>query len=105
MFVYQPIFNTLKLKENKGAKYVIGWKWKGVYTSKLIPLYTVILCNIKDFGHKIGIQFNNSVLIVEQSNYATKIVNAYIVYDLDNWSRNPLSNFALKIICLMQLIF
>ena len=23
-------------------------------------------------------------------------VNAYIVYDLDNWSRNPLNKFTLK---------
>ena len=29
-------------------------------------------------------QFNNSVLVVEQNNYATKIVSAYIVNDLDN---------------------
>ena len=32
-------------------------------------------------------------LIIEQSNYATKIVNAYIVYDLDKWSKVPLACF------------
>ena len=45
--------------------------------------------------YRIGIQFNNSVLVVEQ-NYATKIVNAYIVYDLDDWPKNPKRNFKLK---------
>ena len=37
---------------------------------------------------------NNNVLAVEQNNYATKVVNAYIVYDVDNL--NPLNNFVLK---------
>ena len=33
---------------------------------------------------------------MEQSNYATKIVDAYIVCDLDDWPRNQLNNFVLK---------
>ena len=44
--------------------------------------------NIKCFGYKntiqsiqIKIQFNQSLLVVEQNNQATKSVNAYIVYD------------------------
>ena len=32
-------------------------------------------------------------LAVKQNNYATKIVNAYIVYDLNAWPNNPLNNF------------
>ena len=32
----------------------------------------------------MGIQFNSTPLIIEQNNYTMKIVNAYIVYDLDN---------------------
>ena len=32
-------------------------------------------------------RFENSVLAVEQNNSTTKIVNAYIVYDLDTWSK------------------
>ena len=32
-------------------------------------------------------QFNKTPLVVEQNNYATKIVNGYIVYDLDNWPK------------------
>ena len=35
-------------------------------------------------------------LAVEQNNYATKIINAYIVYDLGAWPRIALNNFKLK---------
>ena len=34
-------------------------------------------------GYKVGIKFDNKVLAVGQNNYATKIVNVYVVYDLD----------------------
>ena len=48
MFVYQPTFSMLELKEdNKGTEYVIDWKSKEVYTSKLTPLLTAFLHNIK----------------------------------------------------------
>ena len=49
--------------------------------------------NIKYFEHQIGLQFNDSMFVFKKMlNY----VNAYIVYGLDNWSRNPLNNFTLK---------
>ena len=35
-------------------------------------------------------------LVIEQNNYPIKILNAYIVYDLKDWSKNPLNNFKLK---------
>ena len=38
-------------------------------------------------------QFNNTPLVIEQKKYALRIVNVYIVYDLDNWPKNPLRNF------------
>ena len=81
------------LKEDTSTKYFIDCKSKGVYNSKLVPLYTVLflfvffffLHNIKSFGHKIGIKFNKrvlvveqnykSILVVEQNNCATKVVN------------------------------
>ena len=34
-------------------------------------------------------------LVVEQKNYLTKILNIYVVYDLDSWLKTPLRNFAL----------
>ena len=41
-------------------------------------------------------QLCESALVVEQKNYLTKIVNACIVYDLDNWPRNRLNKSILK---------
>ena len=35
MFVYQPAFSVLELKIEKGTEYIIVWKSKGTYNSKL----------------------------------------------------------------------
>ena len=59
-------------------------------------MHTALLHSIKLSGYRMGTKFNRDSLPVEQNNYATKIVNAYIVYDWDAWSNNPLSNFKLK---------
>ena len=68
MFVYQPTFNVLKLKIGKGAEYITVWKSKDVYKSKLISLHDPFLPNVKYFGNKIGIQCNNTPLVIEQNN-------------------------------------
>ena len=73
MFVYQPTFNTLKLKKDKNTEYVIGWESKRLFKSKLLPLHGAFLPNIKCFRYKIGKQFNKTPLIVEQNNHTTKI--------------------------------
>ena len=57
---------------------------KGYILLKLAIIYTAFLHSIKRSGYKVGIKFDKDPLAVEQNNYATKIVNAYIVYDLDN---------------------
>ena len=44
----------------------------------------------------MGINLDKDPLSVEQINYATKILNAYIVYDLDSRSDNSLNSFKLK---------
>ena len=44
----------------------------------------------------MGKKIDKDPLAVEQNNYVTKIVNAYIVYDLYVWPRNPTNNFKLK---------
>ena len=44
----------------------------------------------------MGTKFDRDPLAEEQNNYATNIVNAYIVYDLDAWPRNPTNNFKCK---------
>ena len=95
MFVYQPIFNSLKYKSTN-TEYVISWKPRRVYNSKLMRLNSNLSPNIEYFENKIGIQFNNTPLVVEKNNYTTKIVNVYIVYDLDNWPKSPLRNFTIK---------
>ena len=90
--VSQPTFSTLQLKNDKRTEYVIGWKSKDLFHTKHLPLSNTYLPNIKHFGHKIGIQLNNTPLVVGQ-NDATKFVNAYIVYDLDNLPKIPLNKF------------
>ena len=48
MFVYQPTFNTLKYK-NMSTEYIISWKSKGIYNSKLIVFnYKFFIPNIKN---------------------------------------------------------
>ena len=49
----------------------------------LVNLFLVML------NFKIVIQFNDTSLVAEQSNYQTKNVNGYIVFDLDNWPHIP----------------
>ena len=44
----------------------------------------------------MGIKFDKGLLAVEQNNYPTKILNAYIVYDLDAWPRNPTNSIKFK---------
>ena len=89
IIVYQPTFDTLELKKDISIDYVLSWKSKGVYSSKLKPLYIAFLHSIKLSGYNVWINFDKDPLAVEQNNYLTKIVNVYIVYDLDAWPRNP----------------
>ena len=95
-FVYQPTLDALELKKDKGTDYVLSWKSKGVFNSKLKPLYTVFLNSIKLSEYRIGIKFGKYSIAVEQNNYLTKIVNVYIVYDLDSWLKTPTNNFKFK---------
>ena len=67
-----------------------------VYNSKLEPLYTAFLHNIKVFVNWMGIKLDEDPLAVEKPNYASKIVTVYIVSDLDAWPKNPTNNFKLK---------
>ena len=95
-FVYQPTLDSLELKKDKGTDYVLSWRTKGVFDSKLKRLYTAFLHSIKLSEHRIGIKFDKDPLAVKQNNYSTKIVNVYIVYDLHAWPRNPTNSFKIK---------
>ena len=76
MFVYQPTFNLLELKKYKGTDFVIGWKSKCLFESKLLPLRGTFLPNKKYLGYKIWVEFNNTPLVIEQNNYTTKPVSS-----------------------------
>ena len=91
-FVYQLSLDTFELKKD----YVLTWKSNGVYNSKFKPLYTAFLYSIKLSGYKTGIKFDKDPLAIEQINYLTKIVNVYIIYEVNAWSRNPNHNFKSK---------
>ena len=52
MFAYQPTFNTIKHK-NMSTEFLICWKSKGVYNSKVIALNSDFLPNI-EYLKKLG---------------------------------------------------
>ena len=95
-FVYQPTLDTLELKKDKRNYYVLSWKSKEVLNSKLKPLYTAFIHSIKLSEYRTGTKFDRDPLAVEQNNYLIKIVNVYIIYDLDAWPTNPPNNFNFK---------
>ena len=74
MFVYQATFSISKTrltKKKTSTEYSIGWKSKGVYTSKLIGINSILIIimiiflpNIKYFEKKLGIKFNDTSLLV-----------------------------------------
>ena len=96
MFACQQKFNVLWLKNGNGIEYIISLNLEGVYNSKLNAIHGAFLTNVKYFGNKIEIQFNNTHLVIEKHNYTSRIVNVYIVSALDNWSKHLLINSALK---------
>ena len=67
-------------------------------------LYNAFLHSIKISGYKVGIKFGKDTLAAEQNNYLPKIVNVYIVYNLDENPKLPPKIFKLKKIFLRQLI-
>ena len=96
-FVYQPKLDRLEFEKDKGTDDVLSWKSKWVFNSKIKVLYTAFLQSIKLSECSIEIKFDGDPLAIERNNYLTKIVNVYIVYDLDDWARNPTNNFKFQI--------
>ena len=95
-FVYQPTLAISEFKKCKGTDYVLTSKSKGVYNSKLKPAYTASLHSIKPSEYTIGIKYDKEPLAVEQNNILSKIVNTYIIYDLDDFPRNPTNSFKFR---------
>ena len=75
-FIYQP---TIELKKSKDTDYVLSWKLKRVYTSKLEQSYIAFLHNIKPSEKRMRIKFDKDPLAVKQNNYAMKTVNVQTV--------------------------
>ena len=80
-FVYQPTLDTLELI--KGTDYALSWKSKEVLNFLPKPLYIAFLHSIKFSEYIIGIKFDKDSLAVEQNSCWSRIVNVYIVFDLD----------------------
>ena len=57
-FVYQLTLDTLELKNDKVADYVLSWKSKVVFNSNLTPLYTTFLNSRKFSEYRIGRKFD-----------------------------------------------
>ena len=64
-FVYQPTLDTLELQKDKGTDYVLSWKSKAIYNSKLKPLYTAFLHSIELCSYKMWIKLDEDPLTVE----------------------------------------
>ena len=79
----------MQLKKEKGIYMLLVRNQKALQ-------HTAFLLSIKHLGYKMGINFDKDPLVVRQKNYATKIVNVYIVFDLDTCPKIPLNNFKLK---------
>ena len=81
--VFQPLNNFFKLITNTLS--ILSWQSKGLSTENIDPLITSLSPSINYVGNKIRVKFTGSCL--KQSNKFTctrgKVVNIYIVYELD----------------------
>ena len=95
LFISQRLI-MLELKKEKATYYVLSWKSKGVYTSKLKSLYIAFSHSIKLSGYRMGIKFDKYLSAVEQNNYLTKTVNVCIICYVNAWPKHPINNFNFK---------
>ena len=70
------------LKEDKGSEHIIAWKLRGLYKTEIYSLHNAFLPNVKEFGYKVGKQFNKTLSVIAKNNYVTKVVNGNIAYYL-----------------------
>ena len=82
MFIYQPTFNNINVKQTNNEYNVYAWKSKGIYSTELRPLHNLAPI-IAYYRCKIAFRFNYRILTIIQKSYKSKIMNIYIVYDLD----------------------
>ena len=63
LFINQHMY--VRIKKGKGTDYVLSWKSKGVYNSKLRFLYTAFLHSIKRSEYRMGRKLDKDSLAVE----------------------------------------
>ena len=66
------------------------------YIALNLSHYILFPCNVKLCGRRIGTKFDKNNFAVTQSNYLTKVVNVYILYELVACPRSPINNFIFK---------
>ena len=96
LLINQHLVSTLDLKEGNDIGYIFAWISKRLFKSNLKHIFNPLSPRIKRFGYKAGMQFLHESLVVENKNHLTNIVNVYIIYDLDSWSKNSLNTFSSK---------
>ena len=91
------ILNNNKQVTNGTATQISSEKVKSFDTKFELTMFNVA-------NGRVILKFNKSVLLQKCSSslYSNFILNLYIVYELNNWSRNPPNNFTLKSIYLPQ---
>ena len=99
--VFAPILSSLTLDNNKK---VTNWISTKISSEKIKPFNTNLDTTMSNLAYgRVILTFNNSVLVEKNSSslYSNFILNLYIVYELNNWPRDP-SNLHLSIYILMN---
>ena len=65
MFIYQPTFDNINVKETNNEYNVYAWKSKGIYSTELKPLHDLAPV-IAYYKSKIAFRFNYRILTITQ---------------------------------------
>ena len=80
-------------------KKVTNWISTGILSGKMKSFDTNLELTMSNLTNgTVTLKFNNSVLVQKHFStlYSNFILNLYIVYELNTWSRNRTNNFILK---------
>ena len=102
--VFAPMLSSLTLANNKNVTNLIS---NVVSPEKIKPFDTNLEPTMSNLANgRVILKFNSSVLVqkISYSLHSNFILKLYIVYELNNWQRNPSNKFALKIVYLVSQI-
>ena len=95
--VFQPIYRYFK---TSNSNYVLSWTSKGLSNESITPhssLNNFLSPSLNYLGTKIRIKFSGSCLKQDKITYTHgKIVNIYIVYEINKKDNTIISNPALE---------